>query len=68
MTTCPACGNTGGTNDQFCGSCGSQLAEGEQQFSQIIEDNPEQEVVTTCDSCGAGMTVGQSFCTVCGQK
>lgn len=63
---CSKCGSFSGANDQFCSKCGSPLQASPQQFSELIEDTPEDQVVASCPNCSAGITQGQLFCTVCG--
>ncbi|HSU72606.1 MAG TPA: zinc-ribbon domain-containing protein [Candidatus Binatia bacterium] len=63
---CSKCGAFSGANDQFCSKCGAPLQASPQQFSEIIEDTPENEVISTCPNCSAAATEGQLFCTVCG--
>jgi len=64
--TCPKCQAFTGANDQFCPMCGSPLQTGGQQFSEIIEDSPENEIAGTCEKCGNAIGQGQLFCTSCG--
>jgi predicted amidophosphoribosyltransferase len=65
---CHSCGASTSANDQFCSKCGQPQQEAKQQFSELIEDTPENEVVATCPHCSAGVSPGQFFCTVCGKS
>ncbi|MEK6849866.1 MAG: zinc ribbon domain-containing protein [Nanoarchaeota archaeon] len=63
--SCPRCQAVTGSNDTFCAQCGSPVQSGG-QHSELIDESPENDVVSTCDKCGGGITEDQHYCPTCG--
>ncbi|MBI4151107.1 zinc ribbon domain-containing protein [Candidatus Woesearchaeota archaeon] len=63
---CQRCNGVIAPNDKFCGLCGAPQPP-QPMVSELIEENPADDVLNTCPSCGAGVTDGQMYCTVCGK-
>jgi DNA-directed RNA polymerase subunit RPC12/RpoP len=61
---CARCGTVNTADDQFCGSCGAELATPPPAGG---EPRPEASLVR-CPSCGTANQSGRSFCQRCGSK